>query len=194
MFPLAQCEHSPYETPIQTSNYLNERLVYGCYPELWQYQTNKQKADYLHEVVNSYLLKDILAFDGIQNASKIFNLLRLIAYQVGSEISFEGLGNKLGMSKNTVERYLNLLQKVFVLHQVTGYSRNLGKEIVKTSRWYYTDVGIRNAVIADFTSFDKRNDVGALWENYVIMERIKWQQYSGLASNNFFGAPTTNKK
>lgn len=186
LFPLAQCELQQYESPAETRNHLHERLIYGSYPEVFQYDTPGDKAAYLHEVVNSYLLKDILAFEGIKNATKIFNLLRMIAYRVGSEVSNEALGNRLGVSKNTVERYLSLLQKVFVLYNVSGYSRNLSKEIIKTSRWYFIDNGIRNAVISNFSPLSDRDDTGSLWENYVIMERLKWQNYSRIQSNNFF--------
>ncbi len=122
---------------------------------------------------NSSLLKDILAFDGIRNASKVYDLLRMIAYQVGKEVSLEELGRQLQMSKNTVEKYLDLLTKVFVVFRVGGYSRNLRKEIKKSSRWYFYDNGIRNALINDFRPLALRDDVGLLWENYLVAERLK---------------------
>jgi uncharacterized protein len=106
--------------------------------------------------------------------------------QVGHEVSLEGLGRNLQMSKNTVERYLDLLTKVFILFKVDGYSRNLRKEIVKTKRWYFHDNGIRNAIVANFTTFAQREDTGLLWENYLASERLKVQHYQRLHANNYF--------
>ncbi|MEY5041238.1 MAG: hypothetical protein RLZZ414_786, partial [Bacteroidota bacterium] len=117
---------------------------------------------------------------------KIFNLLRLIAFQIGGEVSLQELGNQLGISKNTVEKYLDLLSKVFILHKVEGFSRNLRKEITKNSRWYFLDNGIRNAIIANFNPIESRNDIGALWENYMISERLKYLEYKKISSNNYF--------
>jgi uncharacterized protein len=136
--------------------------------------------------VSSYLLKDILVFENIKNSQKIFNLLRLIAFQIGSEVSLQELGKQLGISKNTVEKYLDLLSKVYIIHKVEGFSRNLCKEITKNSRWYFFDNGIRNAVIANFNSVASRNDIGQLWENYMISERIKYHEYTRMSSNNYF--------
>ena len=137
-------------------------------------------------MVNSYLLKDILIVENVKNSDKILRLLKLLAYQVGSEVSYHELGRQLGISKNTVERYLDLLSKVFILHKVSGFSRNLRKEIVKNSKWYFNDNGIRNAIIANFSNIESRNDIGELWENYIISERIKKQNYNGISVNNYF--------
>lgn len=135
-----------------------------------------------------------MAYENIENSQKIFNLLRLIAYQIGGEVSYQELGKRLGISKNTVEKYLDLLQKVFILKKVEGFSRNLRKEITKNSRWYFIDNGIRNAVIANFNSIDNRNDIGQLWENYLISERLKYQQNAKLSSNNYFWRTYTQQK
>ena len=186
LFPLAQVEYSKYENLTETRSRLEERLVYGSYPELTSIAGLDEKADYLRELVNSYLLKDILEFEGIRNADKLINLLRLIAFQVGKEISLEELGRQLGISRNTVERYLDLLSKVFVIFKLAGFSRNLRKEITKSNRWYFYDNGIRNALISNFNPLSLRNDHGELWENYLITERIKYQQYTGMHSNNYF--------
>lgn len=146
----------------------------------------QDKIDYLNEMISAYLLKDILVFESIKNSQKIFNLLRLIAFQIGGEISLQELGKQLEISKNTVEKYLDLLSKVFILHKVEGFSRNLRKEITKNSRWNFLDNGIRNAIIANFNPLESRNDIGALWENYMISERLKYQQYQRISSNNYF--------
>ena len=132
------------------------------------------------------MLKDILIFDGIKNSDKIYDLLRLIAFQVGKEVSLQELGNQLNMSKNTVERYLDLLSKVFIVFKIEGFSRNLRKEITKSSRWYFYDNGIRNAIINNFNTLQNRTDVGDLWENYLASERMKKQEYHKLFKQNYF--------
>jgi predicted AAA+ superfamily ATPase len=186
LFPIAQMELSPTENYLETKGNLNERLVYGSYPELLQLDTKVKKENYLKEQVNSYLLKDILAFEGIRKQAKIVDLLRLIAFRVGSEISVESIGRDLDMNKSTVDRYLDLLSKVFILYNVRGFSRNLDSEVTKKSKWYFLDNGIRNALINNFNPLEMRDDCGKLWENYLIIERLKVQEYRQLNSANFF--------
>lgn len=186
MFPLAQMEYSKIEDYKTTLENREERLIFGGYPELSQYDDWKDKEDYLYQLMNDYLLKDILMVDGIKNSAKLYALLRLIAFQIGKEVSLEELGKQLGMSKNTVERYLDLLSKVFVIYRIGGFSRNLRKEIVKNSRWYFYDNGVRNALIQNFTHLKMRNDVGELWENYLTAERLKVQSYTQIHCNNYF--------
>lgn len=177
LYPIWQGELK--ENLLQAKQNLEERLVYGSYPELWHYEKLEDKKRYLIELVNAYLLKDILILDGIRSPSVIFNLLKMIAYQIGKEVSYNELGTALGISKNTVEKYLNLLTQVFVLIKVPAYSNNLRKEISKSQRWYFVDNGIRNAIIQDFTPLALRNgnDIGMLWENYLFMERMKRNNY-----------------
>lgn len=186
LFALSENEYDQVENSISKVDKVRERLVFGNYPELLQLPDRQDKIDYLSEMVSSYLLKDILVYENIKNSQKIFNLLRLIAFQIGGEVSLQELGNQLGISKNTVEKYLDLLSKVFILHKVEGFSRNLRKEITKNSRWYFLDNGIRNAVIANFNPIESRNDIGTLWENYMISERLKYQEYQRFMSNNYF--------
>lgn len=186
LFALSENEFNQVENKIEKIDKVRERLIFGNYPELLQLPDREDKIDYLNEMVSSYLLKDILVYENIKNSQKIFNLLRLIAFQIGGEVSLQELGKQLGISKNTVEKYLDLLSKVFILHKVEGFSRNLRKEITKNSRWYFLDNGIRNAVIANFNPIESRNDIGALWENYMISERLKYQEYNRLSSNNYF--------
>ncbi len=177
LYPLWQGELK--ENALQVKQNLEDRLVFGSYPELWHLKNNADKKRYLSDLVNSYLLKDILVLDGLRNASIVYSLLKMIAYQIGKEVSYNELGNALGISKNTVEKYLHLLTKVFVLHKVSAYSNNLRKEISKSQRWYFIDNGIRNAVIGDFEPMALRrdDDKGMLWENYVFMERLKRNTY-----------------
>lgn len=186
LYALSENEYNKAENSISKIDKVRERLVFGNYPELLHLPDKEDKIDYLNEMVSSYLLKDILVYEDIKNSQKIFNLLRLIAFQIGGEVSLQELGRQLGISKNTVEKYLDLLSKVFILHKVEGFSRNLRKEITKNSRWYFLDNGIRNAVIANFNPVESRNDIGALWENYMISERLKFQEYKRLSSNNYF--------
>ena len=178
LLPFSQQEISMVESPIETKRNLEIRLLYGSYPEVVALESFEQKKEYLSDIVESYLLKDILAVDGIKNSAKIRDLLRLVAYQMGDELSCEEVGKQLGISKNTVERYLDLLQKVFVLYRLGGFSKNLRKEVTKSSKWYFTDNGVRNAVIRNFEPLSLRTDAdrGALWENYIITERMKRNQ------------------
>ena len=186
LFPLAQIEFANYENYKETTLKLEERLLFGSYPELEQYPDWNNKINYLKEILNSYLLKDILIFDGIKQSNKILDLLKLIAFQIGQEVSLPELATQLGMSKNTVESYLDLLSKVFVIYKLPGYSKNLRKEITKSNKWYFYDNGIRNAIIGNFTRLDSRTDVGAMWENYLASERIKYQNYNNKWVTNYF--------
>jgi predicted AAA+ superfamily ATPase len=186
LYTFSENEYNQIENSISKIDRMSERLVFGNYPELLHLPDRDDKIDYLNEMISSYLLKDILVYEHIKNSQKIFNLLRLVAFQIGGEVSLQELGKQLGISKNTVEKYLDLLNKVFILHKVEGFSRNLRKEITKNSRWYFLDNGIRNAVIANFNPVHARNDIGALWENYMISERLKYQSYKRISSNNYF--------
>lgn len=186
LHPIAQIELMAYENPISTQSLLPSRLIYGSYPEVLTIHDNNEKIEYLTDLINSYLLKDILVLDRIKNSSKLVNIIRLLAFQVGHEVSVNELAQNVGLNKLTVERYLDLLTKVFVIYRVEGYSRNLRKEISKSPRYYFWDNGIRNMLIANFNDLSLRNDVGQLWENYIISERIKLQQYQGWPSNNYF--------
>lgn len=186
LFPIAQLELNPLETVVDTKSRLEERLIYGSYPEIFTLKGYTSKREYLQELVSSYLMKDILAFEGVQKSKKMFELLILLAFQMGKEVSHTKLGSQLAMSKNTVERYLDLLEKTFVLVNIRGLSRNLRKEVTKTSRYYFYDNGIRNALINNFNLLDRRDDIGVLWENYLIMKRLKKQHYLSIWSNNYF--------
>lgn len=186
LFPLAQLELNLIEQTIETAANLENRLIYGSYPEVILSDDNSMKERYLKEIVSSYLYKDILELEGLRHPDKLIRLLQLLAFQIDKEVSFNELGGQLGMSKNTVERYLELLEKVFVVFRLNGFSRNLRKEIVKNSRFYFYDTGVRNALINNFNTLSMRDDIGMLWENYVIVERLKKQEYTGSAANNYF--------
>jgi len=186
LFPFSEEEYAEKETRIEQVSNLESRLIYGGYPELMHIEDNEEKIEYLRDLVNSYLLKDIIAFEGIRNSDKIFKLLSLIAHQVGSEVSYEEIGKQLGISKNTVDKYLDLLTKNYILFKLTGFSRNLRKEITKKPKWYFYDNGIRNAIISNFKPISNRSDIGELWESYVISELIKKQSNERKIVNNYF--------
>lgn len=186
MYPLSQLELNKIENKAQTDALLESRLIYGSYPEVVKMDSNRQKQEYLRELVSSYLLKDILALDGIKKSKKLIDLLVLLAFQVGKEVSHSELATQLSMNKGTVEKYLDLLEQVFVIINIRGFSRNLRKEVTKTSRYSFCDNGIRNALINNFNLISRRDDIGDLWENYLAVERIKKQEYTQLWANNHF--------
>jgi uncharacterized protein len=186
LFPLAQMELNRIEQRHETEANLESRLIYGSYPEAVLTEDTRIKERYLKEIVSSYLYKDILELEGLRHPDKIVRLLQLIAFQLGKGISFNELGGQLGISKNTVERYLGLLEKSFVVFKLTGFSRNLRKEMSKNPRYYFYDTGIRNALINNFNVLSMRDDVGMLWENYIILERIKKQEYLDKPAKNYF--------
>jgi len=186
LYPLAQLEFSLTENYMETKSKLEDRLIFGSYPELEHLENKQEKIDYLKEQVNSYLLKDVLAFEGIKKREKIVELLKILAFRIGSEISLEGIGNELQISKNTVEKYLDLFSKVFIIKKITGFSRNLDNEITKKSKWFFLDNGIRNALINNFNNLDTRDDTGQLWENYLNYERIKFIEYMGIHCSDYF--------
>ena len=186
LFPLAQMEISAQENRHETAANLEMRLIYGSYPEIITVRDNKRREEYLRELVASYLFKDILALEGIRYSEKLVRLLQLIAFQIGNEVSLTEIGKQLSMSKNTVERYLDLLEKVFVVFRLSGFSRNLRKEITKNHRYFFFDVGIRNAVLGMFNPINLRDDVGKLWENYIIAEIHKNREYQRMSSRFYF--------
>ena len=186
LLPLAQLELQAVEAAHETRARLEHRLIYGSYPEVVLTPGNDQRELYLRELVSSYLFKDILALEDVRHSDKLRRLLQLLAFQIGKEVSVAELGTQLGMSKNTVDRYLDLLEKVFVIYSRTGFSRNLRKEITKSRRYYFVDNGIRNALINNFNPLALRDDTGALWENYVCAERMKANLYRGHSVQSSF--------
>lgn len=186
LYPFSALELKQNFGPMYLKQNLENLLVYGSYPEVITASNYRAKTSYLRQIRDSYLFKDILELKDVRNSKKIFDLLRLVAFQIGQEVSLQELGTQLGMSKNTVERYLDLLEKSFVLINVGGFSRNLRKEVSKTSRYYFYDNGVRNAVIKNFNLLDSRDDTGQLWENYLFTERMKKRSYLNIDANYYF--------
>ena len=186
MYPLSQMEIGANENLAQTRAHIEDRLIYGSYPEVVLLNNHQEKKDYLLELISSYLYKDILVLDNIKKPKKIMQLLQMLAFQLGKSVSLTEIGQQIGLNKMTVERYIDLLEKTFVIVSVSGFSRNLRKEITKQSRYYFYDVGVRNAIINQFNPLKLRNDTGEIWENYIVMERIKKQSYLKINSNNYY--------
>jgi len=186
LFPVAFSELANTYGNMDALASLEELLIYGSYPEVLTSDTTMQKTEYITTLTGSYLFRDILELENIKNSSKLRDLLRLIAFQVGHEVSLHELSNTLGIAKQTVARYIDLLEKSFIIIKISGFSRNLRKEVSKTSRYYFWDNGIRNAIINNFNAIDARNDTGMLWENFLAIERMKKQTYTPIYSNNFF--------
>lgn len=186
LYPIAQCELKKTEPLYKTKVLLESRLIFGSYPEIITHEDREKKLQILNAIVDNQLYRDLLGHDGVRKSQKILDLLKLVAFQIGKEVSLHELGTALHLDLRTVEKYLDLLEKVFVIKRVFGFSRNLRKEITKNSRFYFYDNGIRNAIINNFNSLDTRDDVGMLWENYLFMERMKKQSYHGLHANNYF--------
>lgn len=174
--PFSIREIAQKQNGMELRQNLENRIVYGSYPEVVGMTSNTMKEEYLRDIVNAYLLKDILAIDGLRNTAKMNRLLQLVAFQIGREVSYEELGKQLGMHRETVEKYLDLLSKVFVVYKLGAFSRNMRKEVSKAGKWYFYDNGIRNAIIGDFKDANSRMDMGKLWENFFITEKLKDNQ------------------
>ena len=186
LYPISVYELYQQFGGIHILEQLENLLIYGSYPEILNTSNHKDKVEYLSTLRDAYLFKDILELENIRNSNKLGDLLRLLAFQLGHEVSLTELGNKLGIAKQSVERYLDLLEKAFIIKKVSGFSRNLRKEVVKSSRYYFWDNGIRNALINNFNPLGLRNDLGMLWENFLFNERLKSKHYKRIYSNDYF--------
>ncbi len=186
LFPIAQSELLPGLNRFEISEKLADFLVFGSYPEVLTATNRKDRIEVISEIANSYLLKDVLSFDRVKNSRTLLDLLKLLAFQVGSEVSINELATQLGVEARTVLRYLDLLEKSFVILRLGGFSRNLRQEITSKAKYYFLDTGIRNALIAQYKGPDQRNDLGQLWENFFVVERLKYRTYAGIPANMYF--------
>jgi predicted AAA+ superfamily ATPase len=194
LYPISQMEFAKNENLVQTKSNLAERLIFGSYPELTEIINRDEKISYLKEIVNNHLLRDILSFEGIKKREKIVSLLQILAFRVGSEISLESVGRDLQISKNTVEKYLDLFTKVFIIYPVQGFSRNRDNEITKMKKWYFVDNGIRNAIINAFSPISLRDDTGKIWENYLNSERRKKLAHQEIVHFEYFWRTHTKQE
>ena len=186
LFPLAQSELSSVHNRFELKERLADDLVFGSYPEVILAGTKRAKIETITEIANSYLVKDILAFDRVKSAKILVDLLKLLAFQVGSEVSLTEIGTQLGVDYKTIQRYLDLLEKAFVIIRLGGFSRNLRNEVTNKAKYYFMDNGIRNALIAQFNALEHRNDIGQLWENFIFIERLKYRNYQFIYANIYF--------
>ncbi len=186
LYPISFLELSHYQNPAELDSDLEQRLIYGSYPEIFSMVSRDLKREYLQTLSDSYFYKDLLEFQNIKNSSKIRDLLKLLSFQVGSQVSLSELGNSLNISKDTVARYIDLLEKSFVIFRLKGFSRNLRKEVSKMDKIYFYDLGIRNILIDNLNSLSNRNDQGQLWENFLIIERMKLRDYQQHHASAYF--------
>jgi predicted AAA+ superfamily ATPase len=186
LYPIAQQELSFIHNRYELKEKLEEFLVFGSYPEVVTAKSRKDKIVILEELVDSYLLKDVLTLDRIKNPRVLLDLLKLIAFQIGGQVSLNELATQLRIDVKTVGRYLDILEKAFVIRRVNGFSRNLRKEVVSKAKYYFWDNGIRNAVISQFNRIDSRNDAGILWKNFLAAERIKKCTYQEIRGTFYF--------
>jgi len=186
LFALSQIEMGNLYNDYDLRSRLDDYLIFGSYPEVLTSEAVNDKKKVLEELVGSYLLKDILELEKVKSSKILLDLLRLLAFQVGSEVSLSELARQLRIDSKTVARYLDLFEKSFVIFNLRGFSRNLRNEITSKSKYYFFDNGIRNAIIANFNPLDIRDDIGKLWENFLVAERLKKQSYKQIYSNNYF--------
>ena len=184
LYPLSLMELNLNMLELKRS--LEEILIYGLYPQVQQASNAEVKQAALQSIKNGYLLKDVLALDNLKDARFILDLLRLLAFQIGTDVSLSELARQLHANVRTVQRYLDILEKTFVIFSLRGYNKNLRKEITKSPRYYFWDNGIRNIILSNFNDMGLRDDVGRLWENFCISERLKYLHYTGIFSNQFF--------
>jgi hypothetical protein len=186
LHPVNFAELREWRGPLTPQGLLEDLMIYGQYPEVLCLGQPVERREYLRQLTEDYLLRDILSFENLRHADKLRQLLRLVAWQTGSEVSLPELAAQLQLNKATVERYLDLLEKAFVLHRVGGFARNLRKEVTKSVRYYFHDNGIRNAIVDQFQPLALRNDTGALWESLVINERVRRCDYGRMERHGYF--------
>lgn len=186
LYPIAVQELTDIQTPFQITQQTTQFMRFGMYPDVLQAPDDDAKVRLLRELAGSYLYKDVLQLSNIRHSDKLIRMLKLLAFQVGSPVSLHEIGKSLDMSHETVNHYIDLLEKGFILFRLSGFSRNLRKEVVKMNKIYFCDLGIRNCLIENFNTMDLRMDVGALWENFLILERRKKIAYERLYGNSYY--------
>jgi len=186
LYPLSVYELNGYFGTFETKTQLERWLIYGGYPEIVLQTNIEARQNLLAEIIGNYLYRDLLDLGEVKKPGKLVDLLRLLAFQIGAEVAISELASNVAIDRITVEKYLDLLEQSFVIFKVGGFSRNLRKEIAKTSRYYFWDNGIRNALIENFNPLNIRNDKGQLWENFVMVERRKMHQEQKIRTNTYF--------
>lgn len=185
LFPLSVLEIKANEDWLNVDAKLEKLLRLGSYPDVYT-STEEESINKLNEIASSYLFKDLLKFEGIKKSSLLKNLVISLALQIGNEVTYNELASKLGVNSITIQKYIDLLEQTFVVFKLNSFSRNLRKELTKAFKIYFYDLGIRNALINNFNPLSIRNDVGALWENFCIVERRKSNEYLNRKANSYF--------
>ena len=184
LFPISWEEFENHVGYLEANTQLEERLIYGMYPDVLNNRSDA--GEILKQLTTSYLYKDVLSITGIKKPELLDKLLKALALQIGSEVSYNELANLLQIDKTTVSKYIDLLEKAYIIFRLNSYSRNQRNEIKNNRKIYFYDNGIRNMIINNLNPLELRTDKGALWENFLISERIKLQQYNQLYTNNYF--------
>ncbi len=184
LFPLTFSEMVGHTSFLEEQRMLSHRMIYGYYPEA--VTTPSEEKDILKELTESYLYKDLLSVDGIHKANVLVRLLKALSLQIGHQVSYNELSVLLGIDSKTVEKYISILEKSYIIFRLGSFSRNLRNELKTSRKIYFWDLGIRNAVIGNFSSLENRPDCGALWENFVISERLKNNEYNSAFTQSYF--------
>ena len=184
LFPLSFREMVSHTSFLEERRMIPHRLIYGYYPEVVCSPSNEKVV--LKELTDSYLYKDLLSFDTLRKPDVIVRLLKALALQIGSQVSYNELSSLLGLSSKTVEKYLDILEKSYIIFRLGSFSRNMRNELKLSRKIYFWDLGIRNALIGNMAPLENRNDTGALWENFLIAERMKYNSYSNSFAQSYF--------
>lgn len=186
LYPLSLEEMYPDKDFLKIQKELEQLLIFGSYPEIIKRKSFEEKTQLLRELSTSYLYKDILEFQQVKNPNIINKLLKALALQIGQEVSYNELSSLLEVDKSTIERYVDLLEKCFIIFRLSPYTQNKRKELSRLRKIYFYDLGIRNAIINNFNFFDLRDDIGKLFENFMIIERLKYREYHQIYSDQYF--------
>ncbi len=186
LYPISFEEYIADKGKLAAIKSIPSFLRFGMYPEIIKTDSDDEKIRLLKEITSSYLFKDILEFQEIKNPQVLNDLLKALALQIGSQVSYTELSNLLKIDSKTVERYVDLLEKSFVIYRLPSYSKNKRREISTSKKIFFYDVGIRNAILDNFNTFDKRTDLGHVWENFVISERMKFREYHRIYATQHF--------
>ncbi len=192
LFPVSFGEMVAHHGYLEEKRNLEHRMIYGYYPEI--VAKSGDEKELLKLLANSYLYKDLLMLESIKKPLLLEQLLKALALQLGSEVNYHELGQIVGADKNTVEKYIDLLEKAFVIFKVPAYNRNVRNELKKGKKIYFYDSGIRNAILGNFTGIDNRSDVGGLWENFFLAERMKFLNYQSLDFRHYFWRTTAQQE
>ena len=193
LFPLAFSEINQKKDYVARQQTIDNLLRFGSYPLVIQ-KTETDSENYLKELTGSYLFKDVLTFQNLRKPELLSKLVKLLAFQIGNEVSFHELATQLGVDTSVVQKYVHLLEESFVIFRLGALSRNLRKEVSKTRKIYFWDLGIRNTLIQNLNPLNLRNDTGPLWENFCVVERLKMLEYNRINCNQYFWRTYTQKE